>query len=76
MEYLGLVLLKRNKGPEMESLVLSSVSANQDRIPILISVSVPPKNVTFNQSVWNFLATGEVIHHLDLCLFSKESDRA
>lgn len=35
--------------------MLSSTSANQDILPDLIAVATSPRNVTFNQSVWNYL---------------------
>lgn len=53
--------IKRNR-PKMESLVLSSTSANQNLIPDLTIVSASPRNVMFNQSIWNFmLNTRELI---------------
>lgn len=52
----------------MESLVLSSKSANQDFIPNLITVSASPRNVILasQSEIWNFLvSTSEVIHLMD-----------
>lgn len=46
----------------MESLVLSPTSANKDLIPNLTAVSASPRNVTLNQSIWNYLvSTSKVI---------------
>lgn len=59
----------------MESLVLSPISAKHYLTPNLISVSAFPKNVTFNQSVCNYLvSTSEVICLIDPCLPPKEGD--
>lgn len=45
----------------MESLVLNFTSTNQDLIPNLIKTT--PRNVTFNQSGWNYLvSTSYVIY--------------
>ena len=53
----------------MESLVLSSRSANQD----LIAVSASPGNVAFNRSLWDFLgSTSEAIYLTDPCLPPKK----
>lgn len=42
--------------------MLSSTSTNQDIIPDLIAVATSPRNVTFTQSVWNYLVgVSEVI---------------
>lgn len=50
----------------MESLVPSTISVNQDLISNLIVVSTSLRNVTFNQSIWNYLVnTGEVIYLID-----------
>ena len=57
----------------MESLALSPTSANQDLTAVLVS----PKNVLFNQSVWNHLvSTSEVMCWIDPCLPPWESDLA
>lgn len=51
----------------MESLVLSPMSANWDLILNLILVSAFLRNVAFNQSTWNYLAsTRKVIHPTDI----------
>ena len=58
---------EKDNRPEMESLVLSPISPNQDLIPELTAVSAFPRNVKFNQSTQNFLpSTGEVICLTDL----------
>ena len=50
----------------MESLVPSTISVNQDLISNLIVVPTSLRNVTFNQSIWNYLVnTGEVICLID-----------
>ena len=50
----------------MESLVLSPSSANPDFIPHLTAESASPRNVTFNQSVLNYLvSTSEVTCLID-----------
>lgn len=55
----------------MESVVLSPMSANQD----FFVVSAPPRNVCFNQSIWNFLvSTSEVTCLRRLCLLLREGD--
>ena len=57
----------------MESLVLSPASANQDLIPNLIAVSASPRNVTSNQSIWNYsVCTGEVIHSVEYFCHSED----
>ena len=46
----------------MESLVLSPTSAKQGLISNLSVVSASPRNVTFNQLIWNYvISTSEVI---------------
>lgn len=40
---------------QMESLVLSPTSANQNLISILIAVAASARNMTFNQSICNYL---------------------
>lgn len=66
-------VLKRNNRPIMELVVLSPTSANQDLIPNLIAASASPKNVTFNQSIWNYLVRmSEVVHQISLFLSSIE----
>lgn len=59
----------------MESLVLSPMSANQDLIANLTAVPAFPRNVTINQTIWNYLVdTSEVICWIDLGLSLKEGD--
>lgn len=60
---------EKDNRPNMESLVLSPISANQDLIPELSTVSASPRNVKFNQSTRNFLtSTSEAICLTDPCL--------
>ena len=52
----------------MELTVLSSLSRDN-----LIAIVTSGRNETFNQTVWNFLASiKEEIHLIDLCLHLKE----
>ena len=51
--------LLKNKSPPNESFVQSPMSASQDLMAVLVS----PRNVTFNQLVWDYLVTtSKVIH--------------
>lgn len=60
--------LKRNNGLKMELTVLSSLYRDN-----LIAIVTSGRNETFNQTVWNFLASiKEEIHLIDLCLHLKE----
>lgn len=52
---ISIVKKKKKKRPKMESLVLNSMSANQDLIPNLIVLLASPRNVTFNQSIRNYM---------------------
>ena len=58
---------------KMELLVLSPMSANQDIILNIIAILTSRRNVTFNQSIWNYLVSiTEVICLKALCLSPKE----
>lgn len=49
--------------------MLSPMSATQDLILNLIAISAPPRDVTFNQSMENYLiSNSEVIYMIDLYL--------
>ena len=64
---------KRNSRSKMELLVLSPMSANQDIILNIIAILTSRRNVTFNQSIWNYLVSiTEVICLKALCLSPKE----
>lgn len=64
---------KKNSRSKMELLVLSRMSANQDIILNLIATLTSPRNVTFNQSIWNYLVSiTEVICLKAPCLSLKE----
>ena len=39
----------------MESLVLSPMSVIQDLMPTLTAILASPRNVAFNQAIWNYL---------------------
>lgn len=52
---IGTTVKKRDNKPKIESLVLSSTTANQDLIPYLIAVATSPRNVTFNHPNWDYL---------------------
>ena len=39
----------------MESLVLSPMSVIQDLMPTLTAILASPRNVAFNQTIWNYL---------------------
>ena len=57
----------------MELLMLSPMSANQDVIFNLIATLTSPRNMTFNQSIWNYLVSiTEVICLKAPCLSPKE----
>lgn len=63
----GTVFTKRHNRPKMESL--TPMRAKQD----LTEVSTSPRNVTFNQWIWNFLInTSEVICLTNPCRSPKE----
>ena len=50
----------------MESLVLSPMSTNWDLLPNPNAISAFPRNITFNQLVWDYLvSTSEVIFPID-----------
>ena len=50
---------KEKRSPEWGHLL--HITANQDLISNLITVSASPRNVTFNQLIWNYLiSTNEV----------------
>lgn len=59
----------------MDSLVLSPLSENQDFIPNLIAVLASPRNMTSNESIWNYLvSTSDVTCLIDTWLFPNEGD--
>lgn len=60
------MVLKRNNRPQMQTLMLSPTRGNQDSIPNLNAVSAHVKNVTFNQSTWNYpVSTSKIIYPKD-----------
>ena len=64
---------KKNSRSKMELLMLSPMSANQDVIFNLIATLTSPRNMTFNQSIWNYLVSiTEVICLKAPCLSPKE----
>lgn len=65
---LDLSIRKNTNRPKTESLMLNSVSGNQD----LIAVSSSPRDVTRNQSIWSYLVSASEV----TCPSPKESDLA
>lgn len=66
---ISIVLKKKKQQTQMESLMLSPMSVNQDLISNLSVVKASARNVNFNQSIWIYvISTGKVIcmmdHHL------------
>ena len=74
---LGSVVKKRDNRPNMETLVLSPESANEELMPHLTAVSASHRHGTCNQPIRNRLInTGELICEIHPCLPLEEDHLA